>query len=87
MGYIEDAVEAKTTPGLRRVLARRVLAGEKRDLFNSLSVRRAGWFWAEPGCVLEYALRAGVVDKLLAPDKTLLHRKLAPGAQAVWEVC
>ena len=49
-------------------------------------MRGAGWFWAEPGCVLEDAFRAGVVDELLAADETLLHRQLAPGAEAVGEV-
>ena len=49
-------------------------------------MRWAGWFWAKPSCVLEDALRAGVVDELLATDETLLHRKLAPGAQAIGEV-
>jgi len=36
--------------------------------------------------VLEDALRAGVVDELLAADETLLHRHLAPSAKAIWEV-
>ena len=49
-------------------------------------MRRAGWFWADPGCVLEDALRAGVVDELLAADETLLHRHLAPGTEAIGEV-
>jgi len=49
-------------------------------------MRRAGWFWAEPGCVLEDALWAGVVDELLAADETFLHRQPAPGAEAIWEV-
>lgn len=56
------------------------------DFFNNLLVRGAGWFWAEPGCVLENAPRAGVVDELLATDETLLHRHLAPGAEAIGEV-
>jgi len=47
---------------------------------------RAGRFWAEPGGVLEDALRAGVMDELLATDETLLHGKAAPGAEAVGEV-
>ena len=46
----------------------------------------AGWFWAEPGCVLEDALRASVVDELLAADETLLHRQPTPGAEAIGEV-
>jgi hypothetical protein len=55
--------------------------------FNlSLLVRRAWWFWSEPGGVLEDALRAGVVDELLPADETLLHRQPAPGAQAVGKV-
>jgi len=37
--------------------------------------------------VLEDALRAGVVDELVAADKTLLHREPAPGAEAIWEAC
>jgi len=45
------------------------------------------WFLTESGCVLEDALRAGVVDKLVAADQTLLHREPAPGAEAIWEVC
>ena len=49
-------------------------------------MRGAGWFWAEPGCVLEDALRAGVVDELLATDEALLHRHPAPGAEAIGEV-
>ena len=49
-------------------------------------MRRAGWFLAEPGCVLEDALRAGIVDELLAADETLLHRYLAPSAEAIGEV-
>ena len=49
-------------------------------------MRGAGWFWAEPGCVLEDAFRTGVVDELLAADETLLHRQPAPGAEAIWEV-
>ena len=49
-------------------------------------MRGAGWFRAEPGCVLEDALRAGVVDELLAADEALLHRHLAPGAEAIGEV-
>ncbi len=49
-------------------------------------MRRAGWFWAEPGGVLEDALRAGIVDELLAADETLLHRYLTPSAEAIGEV-
>jgi len=56
------------------------------NLEPSQLVRWTGWFWAKPGCVLENALRAGVVDKLLTPDETLLHRKKAPGAEAIGEV-
>ena len=40
----------------------------------------------EPGCVLEDALWAGIVDELLATDETLLHQKPAPGAEAIREV-
>jgi len=47
----------------------------------------ADGFLTESGCVLEDALRAGVVDELVAADKTLLHREPAPGAEAIWEVC
>jgi hypothetical protein len=36
--------------------------------------------------VLEDALWAGVVDELLAADEALLHRHLAPGAEAIGEV-
>jgi hypothetical protein len=61
--------------------------GEKRDFFNSLLGCGAGWFLANPGCMLEDALRAGVVDELFATNETLLHRKLAPGAEAVGKVC
>jgi hypothetical protein len=49
-------------------------------------MRGAWWFWPEPGRVLEYTLWAGVMDELLAPDKTLLHRKPAPGAKAIRKV-
>jgi hypothetical protein len=49
-------------------------------------VRGAGRFWTESGGVLEDALRAGIVDELLAADETLLHRQPTPGAEAVWEV-
>jgi hypothetical protein len=49
-------------------------------------MRGAGRFWTKPGRVLEDALRAGVVDELLATDETLLHRHLAPGAEAIGEV-
>ena len=56
------------------------------DLDLSLLMCGAGWFWSEPGCVLEDTLRAGVVDELLAADETLLHRQLAPGAEAIGEV-
>ncbi|MEO7862614.1 MAG: hypothetical protein ABIU05_19705 [Nitrospirales bacterium] len=58
----------------------------KLRIFNSPSVCGAGWFEAKPGCMLEDALRAGVVDELLAADETLLHRQPAPGAEAIWEV-
>ena len=44
------------------------------------------WLWAEPGCVLEDALRAGVVDELLTADETFLHRQPAPGTEAIREV-
>ena len=49
-------------------------------------MRGAGWLWAEPGGVLEDALRAGVMDELLAADEALLHRYLAPSAEAIGEV-
>ena len=49
-------------------------------------VRRAWWFWSEPGGVLEDALRAGVMDELLASDETLSHWHPAPGAEAIGEV-
>lgn len=44
-----------------------------------------GEFRAQPGRVLEDALRAGVVDELRAADQTFLHRHLAPGAEPVRE--
>ena len=72
LGYAEDAFEARTT-----------LA----DFFNSLLVCGAWWFLAEPGRVLEDALRAGIVDELLAADEALLHRHLAPGAEAIGKFC
>ena len=53
------------------------------DLDLSLLVCGVGWFRAEPGRVLEDALRAGVVDELFATDEALLHRHLAPGAEAI----
>ena len=56
------------------------------DFFNSLLVCGAGGGWAKPGCVLEDALRAGVVNELLAPDETLLHLKPTPGAKAIRKV-
>jgi hypothetical protein len=37
MGYLEDAFEARTKHGNRRVLARRGWAGEKRDFWGILS--------------------------------------------------
>src|SRR3972149_5374936 len=43
------------------------------------------WLGAQPGRVLEDALRAGVVDELFAADETLFHRHLAPGAVAIGE--
>jgi len=49
-------------------------------------VRRAGWFRADPGGVLEDALWAGIVNELLAADETLLHHYLAPSAEAIGEV-
>ena len=60
--------------------------GEKRDFSNSLLVCRGRWIWAEPGGVLEDALRASVVNELLAPDETLLHLKPTPGAKAIRKV-
>lgn len=69
--YVEPLSDARTKPA---------------DFFKSLLVRGAGWLWAEPGCVLEDALWAGVMDELLAADETLLHRHLAPGAEAIGEV-
>jgi hypothetical protein len=36
--------------------------------------------------VLEDALRTGVVDELLAADKTLLHLDSAPGAESIGEI-
>ncbi len=49
-------------------------------------MRGAGWFWAEPGCVLEDTFWAGVVDELLATDEAFFHRDLAPGAEAIGEI-
>jgi len=56
------------------------------DFFNSLLVCGAGWFRAKPGRVLKDALRAGVVDELLAADQPLLHRHPAPRAEAIGEI-
>ncbi|TKB67172.1 MAG: hypothetical protein E8D47_05140 [Nitrospira sp.] len=50
------------------------------------SVSGAGWFRTKPGSVLEDALRTGVVNELLAADETFLHRKPAPGAEAIGEI-
>ena len=61
------------------------LAYRPRDL-EGLLVRGAGWIRAEPGCVLEDALRTGIMDELIAADETLLHRHLAPSAEAIGEV-
>ena len=36
-------------------------------------------FWAESGRMLEDALRAGVMDKLISADKPFIHGHLAPG--------
>ena len=36
--------------------------------------------------MLEDALWAGVMDELLATDETLLHRQLAPGAEAIGKI-
>jgi hypothetical protein len=36
--------------------------------------------------MLKDALWAGVVDELFTTDKTLLHRHLAPSAEAIGEV-
>ena len=49
-------------------------------------MRGAGRFWTESGCVLEDALRASIVDELLAADETLLHRQPTPGAETIGEV-
>ena len=49
-------------------------------------MRRAGWFRANPGRMLKDALWAGVVDELFTTDETLLHRHLAPSAEAIGEV-
>jgi hypothetical protein len=49
-------------------------------------MRGAGRFWTESRGVLEDALRASVVDELLAADETLLHRQPTPGAEAIGEV-
>ena len=46
----------------------------------------AWWFGADPGRMLEDAFRAGVVNKLVAADQTLLHPESAPGAEAIGEV-
>jgi hypothetical protein len=35
-GYVEDSCELRTTPGTRRVSARRGRAGEKSDIFSIL---------------------------------------------------
>ena len=36
--------------------------------------------------MLEDALRAGIVDELLAADETLLHRQPTPGAEPIGEI-
>ena len=56
------------------------------DFFNSLLVCGAGWFRANSGRMLKDALWAGVVDELFTTDETLLHRYLAPSAEAIGEV-
>ena len=86
MGCVEEVFEARTMHGERRISIHQGWAGEKRDFFNSLLVCRGGWTWAEPGCVLEDALRAGVVNELLTPDETLLHLKPTPGAEAIRKI-
>ena len=58
----------------------------RQEIFRRPLMRRARWFWPEPGGVLEDALRAGVVDKLLAADQPLLHRHPAPCAEAIGEI-
>ena len=67
-------------------LREKVRSSLNLDLDLRLLVRRAGWFWAKPGGVLENALRASVVDELLATDEAFLHRQLAPGAETIGEV-
>lgn len=47
----------------------------------------AGWFRAKSGRVLEDALRAGVVNELVAADEAFFHRDLAPGAEAIGKCC
>jgi hypothetical protein len=59
---------------------------DQTDQTDRLLVCGTGRFLAEPGCVLEDALWAGVMDELFATDETLLHRYLAPGAEAIGEV-
>ncbi len=56
------------------------------NLTDRVLVCGTGRFWAEPGCVLEDALWAGVMDELFATDETLLHRYLAPGAETIGKV-
>ena len=59
---------------------------DRIDQTDRVLVCGAGWFWSEPGGVLEDAFRAGVVDELHSTDEALLHWDLAPGAEAIREV-
>jgi hypothetical protein len=70
----------------RLSLREKVRSSLNLDLDLSLLVRRVGRFLAKPGGVLENALRASVVDELLATDEAFLHRQLAPGAETIGEV-
>jgi len=57
------------------------------ETFHRPSVFGRSQFGAQPGCMLEDAFRAGVMKKLVAADKALLHGDFAPGTLAVRKVC
>jgi hypothetical protein len=61
-----------------------------RLMLGASGSRRSLVLWssrlgAQPGRVLEDTFRAGVVDELFATDEALLHRQLAPRAEAIRE--
>ena len=53
---------------------------------HGVSMLGGSQFRAESGRMLEDALRAGVMDKLISADKPFIHRYLAPGTKAVRDV-